>query len=86
MGDVVAGAAGVVLAGVLVELVGGGAPVEGLLGAVPDGSVVSPVVVGVCATGGEVARGGGQAGSSEFADNSRNCPMALSSVPVGSPA
>jgi hypothetical protein len=76
----------VVLAGVLVELAVGGAPVEGLLGAVPDGSVVSLVVVGVCATGGEVARGGGHAGSSEFADNSRNCPMALSSVPVGSPA
>jgi hypothetical protein len=77
----------VVLAGLLVELVVVGMPLEGLLGAVPVvDSVVSGVGVGVCATGGEVARGGGQAGSSEFADNSRNCPMALSSVPVGSPA
>ena len=70
----------------LVELVLVGVPLEEVLGAVPFGSVVPPVVVGVCGAGGEVARGGGQGGSREFVDNLRNCPRALSRVPVGSPA
>ena len=82
MGDVVAGAAGAVLAGLLVELV----LLEGVVGAVAFGSVVPPVVVGVGDPGGEVARGGGHGGSKELADNSRNCLMALSSVPAGRPA
>jgi len=87
VGDVVAGAAGVVLAGMLVELVLVGVPLEVVFGVVPFGSIVPPVVVGVvCGAGGEVARGGGQGGNREFVDNWRNCPMALSRVPVGSPA
>jgi hypothetical protein len=86
VGDVVAGAVGAVLAGLLVELVLlGGVPLE-VVGAVTLGSVVPPAVVGTCGPGGEVARGGGQGGSRELADNSRNCPMALSRVPAGSPA
>jgi hypothetical protein len=84
VGDVVAGA---VFAGTLVEVVlVGGVPLEVVGGAVGFGSVVLPVVVGACGPGGEVARGGGQAGSSELTDNSRSCPMALSRLPVGSPA
>ena len=82
-GDVVAGAAGGVFAG---ALVGVGlldeVPLE-VVGAVPFGCVV-PLVVG--GPGGEVARGGGQAGSRELADKARNCPMASSRVPPGSPA
>jgi len=86
-GDAVAGAAGEVLAGALVELVLlGGMPLEEVVGAVTFGSVVPPVVVGACGPGGEVARGGGQGGSRELAANSRNCLMALSKLPAGSPA
>ena len=82
-GDVVAGAAGGVFAGLLVgAALLGEVPLE-VVGAVPLGSVV-PLVLGP--PGGEVARGGGQAGSSELADNSRNCPIASSRVPPGRPA
>ena len=86
MGDVVAGAAGVLLAGALVELVVFGVPLGEVLGAVAFGSGVPLVVAVVCGAGGEVARGGGQGGSSAFVDNWRSCPMALSRVPPGSPA
>ena len=81
-GDVVAGAAGGMFAG---ALLGVGLLDEvplGVVGAVTLGSVV-PLVAG---PGGEVARGGGQAGSKELADNSRSCPIASSRVPAGSPA
>ena len=82
-GDVVAGAAGGVFAGVLVGVgLLAEVPLEAV-GAVPLGCIV-PLVSGV--SGGEVARGGGQAGSREFADKARNCPMASSRVPPGSPA
>ncbi len=78
VGDVVAGAVGAVLAGVLVGLaLLDGAVLEDVGGAVTFGSVVA---------GGEVARGGGHGGSRELADNSRNWPMASSRVPAGSPA
>ena len=77
MGDVVAGAVGAVLAGVLVGLaLLDGVALEEAGGAVTFGSVA----------GGEVARGGGHGGSREVADNSRNWPMASSRVPAGSPA
>ena len=81
-GDGVAGAAGGVFAGVLVGV--------GLLGKVPL-EVVGAVTLGSAVPlagppGGEVARGGGQAGSRELADNTRNCPIASSRVPPGSPA
>ena len=83
-GDVVAGP---VFAGVLVGVVPpGGVTLEEVGGAVGFGSVVLPVVVGACGPGGEVARGGGQGGSRELAASSRNCPMALSRLPAGSPA
>lgn len=63
-------------------LVGGGevAGVEVVGGGVPLGF---SVVVGA---GGEVARGGGHRGSRDLAARSRNCPMASSRVPPGSPA
>ena len=68
-GEVVAGAAGEVVAGALVGVgLLGEVPLE-VVGAVALGSGV-PLVAG--APGGEVARGGGQAGSRELADNSRN--------------
>src|SRR6516225_1174724 len=86
VGDVVAGAAGVVLAGALVELVVVGVPLGEVLGAVAFGSGDPLVVAIVWGAGGEVARGGGQTGSNEFVDNWRSCPMALSRVPPGSPA
>jgi hypothetical protein len=72
VGDVVAGAAGVVLAGVLVELVVGGVPLDEVGGAVTLGSVVPPVVDGAGGPGGDVARGGGHGGSSELADRRRS--------------
>ncbi|OMC07611.1 hypothetical protein A5736_08320 [Mycobacterium sp. SP-6446] len=82
-GEVVAGAAGEVVAGALVGVgLLGEVPLE-VVGAVALGSG-APLVAGP--PGGEVARGGGQAGSRELADNSRNCPMASSRVPPGSPA
>jgi len=81
VGDVVAGAAGGVLVGVGLL---GGVPLE-VVGAVTFGSAV-PRVLGAGDPGGEVARGGGQGGSRELADSSRNCPMASSRVPAGSPA
>jgi hypothetical protein len=80
-GDVVAGAAGGVLVGVLV---GVGLLVEVTLEVV--GAVTLGCVVPLAGfPGGEVARGV-QGGSRELADNARNCPMALSRVPPGSPA
>jgi hypothetical protein len=82
-GDVVAGAAGGVFAGVLVGVGLLGEVPLAVVGAVTLGSAV-PLVAGP--PGGEVARGGGQAGSRELADNSRNCPIASSRVPPGSPA
>jgi hypothetical protein len=82
VGDVVAGAAGAGVAGVLL----GGVPLEGVGGAVAFGAVVPPAVIGASGPGGEVARGGGQGGRRELADNSRSCPMASSRVPAGSPA
>ena len=81
-GDVVAGAAGGVFAGALGVGLLDEVPLE-VVGAVTLGSVV-PLVVGP--PGGEVARGGGQAGSKELADNSRSCPIASSRVPPGRPA
>ena len=86
MGDVVAGAAGGVLAGVgLTAVLLGGVPLEGLGGAVALGGVV-PLVAGAGDPGGEVARGGGQGGKRLLADNSFNCDSASSRVPAGSPA
>ena len=86
MGDVVAGAAGVVFAAVLVGVVPlGGVPIEEVVGAVTLGCAV-PLVVAAGGPGGEVARGGGQGGSRELADNWRNWPIAPSRVPAGSPA
>jgi hypothetical protein len=73
VGDVVAGAAGVVLAGALVgPVLLDGVPLEEVVGAGVFGSVVPPVVIGACGPGGEVARGGGQGGRREWVANSRN--------------
>ena len=74
-GGVAAGAAGEVLAGLLVG------PVVGvvLLGEVPleEGAVGGVVGAGVVdSPGGDVARGGGQGGSRESADNFRSCDSA----------
>lgn len=86
VGDVVAGAVGAVLAGVLVGLaLVDGVALEEVGGALTFGSAV-PGGVGVPPACGGVARGGGQGGSREPAASSRSCPMASSRVPAGSPA
>lgn len=88
MGEVAAGPAGEVLAGLLVGLVEGEALVGevevvagGVLDAVTLGSDV-PLVLGE-----DVARGRGQGGSRELvAASFFNWPIASSRVPDGSPA
>jgi hypothetical protein len=85
--EVAAGPAGEVVAGLLVGLVEG----EALVGEVEvvAGDVVDAVTLGFdvpLVMGGDVARGGGQGGSREWAASFFNCPMAPSRVPDGSPA
>ena len=50
--------------------------VVGVADAATLGSGVAPEVVGVDGPGGDVARGGGQAGSKESANNFRSCDSA----------